>query len=110
VLEYFELIGCFEAICGSESDGRFSRKTDSLAQLIRTRQLEPSTTVMVGDREHDIIGARSRGIRSIAVTYGYGSRRELEAARPDMICESPEELLRALTGEIQSADAADLEE
>ena len=43
---------------------------------------------MVGDREHDIIGAKSEGLRSIGVLYGYGSREELESAGASGIAET----------------------
>jgi len=96
VLGHFNLIQRFDGICGSESDGRFSQKTEAIAHLVRAYQLEPSTTLMVGDREHDITGARANGIRSVAVMYGYGTRQELEAANPDVICEFPGELVGLL--------------
>ncbi len=38
--------------------------------------------MMVGDREHDIFGARQNGIDTIAVNYGYGSQEELALAQP----------------------------
>jgi len=44
---------------------------------------------MVGDREHDIIGAKSFGIDSIGVLYGYGDRDELETAGATYIAETP---------------------
>ena len=46
-----------------------------------------AATVMVGDREHDIRAARQNGLRSIGVTYGYGSVEELQAAGADVLCE-----------------------
>ena len=33
--------------------------------------------IMIGDREHDIIGAKTLGIESIGVLHGYGSYEEL---------------------------------
>ncbi len=48
---------------------------------------------MIGDREHDVIGARNNGMRSISVTYGYGSRAELIAAAPDEWVDRPEDLI-----------------
>jgi phosphoglycolate phosphatase len=41
---------------------------------------DKTAVVMVGDREHDIIGANKNGIDSIGVLFGYGSREELETA------------------------------
>ena len=49
--------------------------------------------IMVGDREHDILGARRCGIQCVAVSYGYGSREELEKAQPLQIVASADELL-----------------
>ena len=48
--------------------------------------------VMVGDREHDVIGAHLAGLDVIGVLYGYGSREELTAAGADQIAETPEAL------------------
>jgi phosphoglycolate phosphatase len=48
---------------------------------------------MIGDREHDVVGAKTNCIFSIGVTYGYGSREELANAGADAICDSPEEIL-----------------
>ena len=35
---------------------------------------------MIGDRKHDIIGAKMHNIDSIGVLFGYGTREELEGA------------------------------
>jgi phosphoglycolate phosphatase len=47
---------------------------------------------MVGDRSHDVIGARAHGIDCIAVTWGYAMPGELTAAAPVAVCETPAEL------------------
>ena len=41
--------------------------------------------LMVGDREHDIFGAKENGLDSMGVLYGYGSREELCEAGADYI-------------------------
>ena len=48
---------------------------------------------MVGDKEHDVFGARAEGLACVAVSYGYGTMEELEAAQPLKIVDSAEELL-----------------
>ena len=53
---------------------------------------------MVGDREHDIIGAKENGMDSIGVLFGYGSRKELEEAGAHFIGESVKELTKLLIG------------
>lgn len=52
--------------------------------------------LMVGDREHDILGAKENQLQSIGVLFGYGSRRELEEAGADQIAENVEDLTRIL--------------
>jgi phosphoglycolate phosphatase len=51
---------------------------------------------MVGDRRHDVEGARANGIASIGVTWGYGTRDELDEAGADVICENVDDLLSVL--------------
>ena len=53
---------------------------------------DKSAVVMVGDREHDIIGANKNGIDSIGVLFGYGSREELENAGATYIAGTVEDI------------------
>ena len=55
-----------------------------------------SQIVMVGDREHDVLGAKEHGIACVGVLYGYGSRAELEQAQAMTICPTPKALLTCL--------------
>ena len=55
--------------------------------------------IMVGDRKHDVEGAKKTGLSVVGVLYGYGSREELQDAGADYFCETPREvaeLLRSL--------------
>ena len=47
---------------------------------------------MIGDREHDVLGAAAFNIDALGVTFGYGSRAELEAAGAGYIVESVEDI------------------
>ena len=58
--------------------------------------LEKEKAVMVGDREHDILGAKENGLDSVGVLFGYGDREELELAEADWIVETVEELKHLL--------------
>ena len=49
--------------------------------------------IMVGDKEHDVFGARCAGLECIAVSYGYGNEEELKNAHPFKIVNSAEEIL-----------------
>ena len=95
IIEHFELDPFFCRVFGSELDGTRSNKGD----LLRYALSEVGTTVratMVGDRKHDIIGARVNQIKSIGVTYGYGTQRELEDAGADVVIHSPYQLVSEL--------------
>jgi phosphoglycolate phosphatase len=93
MLVHFELAHYFIGVYGSELDGRFDFKGDLLAHLLPTEGLAPAETVMVGDREHDIMAARQNGLWSIGVTYGYGSVDELRAAGADRLATKPGEVV-----------------
>ena len=92
IIEHFNLTPYFEAVFGSELDGTRTDKTDLLAWIIEHQKLQPSDTIMIGDRRHDIIGARNNDLRSIGVLYGYGSRDELIDAGADTLCAQPVDL------------------
>jgi len=80
ILEHFDLLPYFEAVAGSTMDEQRTKKGEVIAYALDTYALDPSETVMVGDRKHDVIGARENGLACIGVLYGYGSREELTAA------------------------------
>jgi phosphoglycolate phosphatase len=72
----------FDYPYGSELNGERTNKGELIAYILEKEQLKPEECLMVGDREHDIFGARSNGIETIAVEYGYGSSEELDQAQP----------------------------
>jgi phosphoglycolate phosphatase len=92
IASHFKIDQFFEAIEGSELDGSRSDKAELLGYVIEKHQLEKRSTVMVGDRMHDIIGASKSGIDSIGVGYGFGSREELENAHATYYVDSIEGL------------------
>lgn len=80
ILEHFDLLPYFEAVAGSTMDEQRTKKGEVIAYALQTFGLDPAETVMVGDREHDVLGAAENGLACIGVLYGYGSRAELTAA------------------------------
>lgn len=96
ILAHHGLEPYFAGVYGSELDGRHENKGDLLAYLLETEGLAAAATLMVGDREHDIQAARQNGLRSIGVTYGYGSVAELQTAGADVLCESVAGLAAAI--------------
>jgi phosphoglycolate phosphatase len=94
IIEHFELRQHFAGVYGAGLDGSLSEKPALLAHLLAAERLDPAATAMIGDRRHDVAGARAVGIRAIAVGYGYGSAEELAAAAPDHVCPTVEALAR----------------
>lgn len=54
--------------------------------------------LMVGDRRHDIEGAKANGIASAGVLFGFGSREELESAGAAYIAETPLDITNIVKG------------
>ena len=95
VIAGFGIDGFFTAVCGGEPSGRSCSKEDIIRNALRLcGNPELSSAVMVGDRLYDIDGAKSVGIDSIGVLYGYGSREELETAGATHIVSSAEEIVK----------------
>lgn len=55
-------------------------KQVTLARAIAASSARPHATVMIGDREHDVLAGRACGTATIGVLWGAGDRPELEAA------------------------------
>jgi phosphoglycolate phosphatase len=70
LLEHFCLAEHFAGIYGAGPDGRLSSKTELIRHILHERRLDPKATVIVGDREHDVIAAHTNGVGVIAVPYG----------------------------------------
>jgi phosphoglycolate phosphatase len=96
IVEHFDLRQYFEAVYGSELDGTRSSKTDLIQHVLEDAELDARSTLMIGDRMHDMIGARAHAVAPIGVLWGYGSRDELLAAGAEVLCEQPDDLPRLL--------------
>lgn len=82
IIEHFSLQHYFTYLGGATLDRRINTKAqvigDVLAQLGNP---DPAQCVMVGDRQHDVLGAREYGLPVIAVRHGYAPAGELEACQ-----------------------------
>lgn len=86
ILDYFDIDRYFTFVAGSGLDGSFHTKGDVIRHALQSNGLtDLSSVVMIGDRKHDIIGAKENNLDSIGVLYGYGDRAELSAAGADYI-------------------------
>jgi phosphoglycolate phosphatase len=92
IIDHFGLAQYFDALHGSELDGRNALKGDLVRHILATERIEPGNAIMIGDREHDIHGANANGVAAIGVLWGYGDRTELERAGAHLIATRPKEL------------------
>ena len=100
IVKYFNIDQYFTVVSGATLDGTIGTKAQVTQQALdRLRVQDLSQAVLVGDRLHDVEGAKKTGLSVVGVLYGYGSREELQDAGADYLCEIPREvaeLLRSL--------------
>ena len=97
ILRHFGLYDYFDIIAGASMDESRNKKADVIAYAIsQMKNPDLSRMIMIGDREHDILGAKQIGIDSIGVLYGYGDRAEHEKAGATYIAEKVEDILPLL--------------
>lgn len=92
ILEHFNLKKYFDFVAGSELNGVRTKKADVIKYAVDKYKIPLSKAVMIGDREHDISGAKKNGLKTIGVLYGFGSREELTSAGADYIAENVENI------------------
>lgn len=97
ILDHFDLAGRFTVVVGSELDGRRTDKAEVIAEALnRLGRAAPTGAAMVGDRSHDVIGARARGLPCIGALWGYGTAAELDEAGADALADTPQQVLGLL--------------
>ena len=95
ILEYLKLDTYFDYIAGMELNGNRATKAEVISYAFSASGIDDlSKVLMVGDREHDVIGAHKAGIDCLGVLYGFGSLEELENAGADAIAETPAGILK----------------
>jgi phosphoglycolate phosphatase len=101
IAAHFGLDALVDGVFGATFDQSRASKADVVAHALDSldaRDLaERGEVVMVGDREHDVLGSRAHGVGCIAVTWGYAPAGELEAAAPLATVTSVDELRALLT-------------
>lgn len=94
ILERFGLAKYFHHVCGADLEGKLKQKEDVIRYAFDTASItDPTRAIMVGDRKHDVIGARINGMKCIGVTFGYGSLEELTGANVAFLANDFSEVL-----------------
>ena len=97
ILRHFGLDKYFDFVGGATMDEKRVKKAEVIRYALESCGIsELSSAIMVGDREHDVLGAKEVGMKSIGVLYGYGCREELEAAGATYIVENTRDILKII--------------
>ncbi len=93
ILRHFGLAEYFDRICGSLLDNTRTDKHEVIEYALAISGIaDRDGCLMIGDRKHDVLGAAASGIATVGVSYGYGSREELEKAGASPIVSDVREL------------------
>lgn len=97
ILDHFEIDSYFTVIAGASLDDSRSQKSAVIAHALKTAKIEElKGCVMVGDRKHDVEGAKVQGLPTIGLLLGFGSRQELEESGAIAIAEKFQDLEKIL--------------
>ena len=96
ILDHFDMTKYFDTVAGPDPDDPSNRKSVLIGRALDQLGLSPRDVIMVGDSRFDIIGAKEAGCASIGVTYGYGTREELEENGADYLADSGTDIRRIL--------------
>lgn len=84
----------FDGIYGSSPQAL--HKANVIRQALQTHNLDPDRVVIIGDTKYDMIGAQETGIKTLAVTWGFGEEEELMSYQPDWVAHQSTDLLSHL--------------
>lgn len=97
ILKHFDLAKYFDFVAGATMDGTRVKKADVIQHALNNCKISNlSSAIMIGDREHDILGAKQVGMDTIGVLYGYGNMEELQKAGATYIVENTSDIYHLL--------------
>ena len=96
IIEHFGLYRSFAGIYGSELDGTRSNKTSLISHILQSESISSSDALMIGDRKHDMIGAKANEVCGFGVLWGYGTLDELKASGAHACINHPRDLVTVL--------------
>ena len=88
--EYLGITEFFDGIYGA-TPAAF-HKADVLQRAIAENNANKDQSVIVGDTKYDMIGGKTVGVKTLAVTWGFGTNETLLAENPDFVADTVQEL------------------
>lgn len=99
IVEHFGLTDRFAVVAGATFEPGRRTKEEVIANVLDRLDIRGgSHVVMVGDRDHDVLGAHTHGLDAVGVTWGYGTPAELTTAGAAVLVDTPAELANVLVG------------
>ncbi len=92
ILSQLKMANFFDHIQGTDPGMRYKPAPDILFAVLAKLGYEASEALYVGDSHHDIEAAKAAGLKSLAATYGFGTREELFRAQPDYWLHKPADI------------------
>ena len=99
ILEKQGILDLFDYVAGATFDESRNNKEQVLTHLFEQVKIDKKSTVMIGDRYHDIDGAHYVKIPCIAVLYGFGNEAEFKKHGAEYIAADTDEILKIITSE-----------
>lgn len=99
ILKHFGILSYFDVVVGCGLDESRGSKAEVIEEVFRRVGIEEEQkreVLMVGDRKHDVIGAKLCGIHSLGVAFGYAPPGELEESGAEHLAQTVEELTQFL--------------
>ncbi|WP_164995853.1 HAD hydrolase-like protein [Miniphocaeibacter massiliensis] len=93
ILKNLGIFENFDNIVGIDWNNYEVTKIDLMNQFIELIKLDLTNSYFIGDRNYDILTGQRFGVKTIGVSYGYGTIEELESASPNYIVHSPREII-----------------
>ncbi|WP_316012921.1 HAD hydrolase-like protein [Roseobacter sp. HKCCA0434] len=82
-----------DRIFGSEISGENADKTALYAYVLDETGHDPARCIVLGDRRHDMDGARNNDIPTIGALWGFADEEELHMAEADGLAGAPEDVV-----------------
>lgn len=92
LVDYLEIGDMIDFISAPSADDTPQSKASLINNAAEALNISKDKILMVGDRYFDIDGANGAGVRSVGVTFGYGSEEELKKSGATYIAGCAEEI------------------
>jgi len=96
ILDELGIAKYFPVVWGGDTGPFKKPDPDPIHKILVRLRVKPQEAVLIGDGINDIKAARSAGIKTVALGYGYSDRTKLIDLKPDYFANTPQELLELI--------------